>query len=400
MLVDATLLIQDVQLLCFTIVFGVLAMQRWDDATRRWLWYGFLANAAGAIFDILGDRLPNWVNHGINLEMIALSYALLNVALMHFERRGKKAVWVSAGILLAALPVFLAWCNHPSQVLSFALSDLVIGLECVITATLLLRGTERATRAPRLLMGGFLSIFVLVEFARFGVAFLLHADPDTNWRELEVTSAVVYIVNTSLLPLAFIWMMNARLEADLVRQTIIDPLTQVLNRRGLEQALEREVARYRREGNNLTVAIMDLDHFKQLNDAYGHVAGDVVLRGVAEILEGRLRETDVIGRFGGEEFVVMLPHTDAAQSEPILEFFCRAVREHSFAFLTTSMHATASFGATTTQGRNPVSASELLHEADMALYQAKKSGRDRVCFYVPEEPAGLFSAATGAHPVG
>ena len=389
MLVDATLLIQDVQLLCFTIVFGVLALQRWRDGTRRWLWYSFLANAAGAVFDLLGDRLPNWINHGVNLQMIALSYALINVALYCFGGRGKKLVWASFTILLATLPVFLAWSSHPSQVRSYALGDMVIGLECVVTTAMLLGGTERSTKAPRLLMGGFLVAFVLVEFARFGVAFLLHADPDAFSHKLEVTSAVAYIVNTSLLPLAFIWMMNARLESDLVQQTIVDPLTRVLNRRGLEQALERELAHYRRHGNDMTVAMLDLDHFKQLNDAYGHVAGDMVLMGFADLLGKRLRATDVIGRFGGEEFVLIFPATDAARSGPLLDELCAALRENPFAFLNTTLRATASFGVTTTQGRKTIAAVELLHEADVALYSAKNGGRDQVCFFAPVEEATL-----------
>jgi diguanylate cyclase (GGDEF)-like protein len=399
MLVDATLLIQDVQLLCFTIVFGVLAWQRWGDATRRWLWYTFLANTAGAVFDLLGDLLPNWIHHGINLEMIALSYAFTNVALVHFERRGRKAIWFSAAFLMASLPVFLAWCNEPSQVRSFALGDMAIGLECVVTVAILLRGTERSTKAPRLLMGGFLAAFVLIEFVRFGVTFLLHVDPDAYSHRLEVTSAVAYIVNTSLLPLAFVWMMNARLESELLQQTIVDPLTDVLNRRGLEQALERELAWHRRHGNDMTVAILDLDLFKQLNDAYGHVAGDTVLTTVATLLRKRLRATDVVGRFGGEEFVLILPDTDVAKSGPVLEGLCQALREHAFAFLNTTVRATASFGVTTVRGRGDVEALELLHEADIALYRAKNNGRDQVCFFTPkEEAAGSLAWPSKTHP--
>lgn len=400
-MLDATLLIQDVQLLCFTIVFGALAWQRWRDGTRRWLWYSFLANTVGAVFDLLGDRLPNWVNHGINLQMIALSYALLNVALYHFGGRGKKLIWASVAFLIATLPIFLAWSNQPSQVRSFALGDLLIGLECVVTTWLLLDGSERSTKAPRLLMGGFLVVFVLIEFVRFGVTFFLHVDPDVYSQKLEVTSAVAYIVNTSLLPLAFIWMMNARLEAELVQQTIIDPLTNVLNRRGLEQALERELARHRRNGNDLTVAILDLDHFKQLNDAYGHVAGDTVLTAMADLLSKRLRSTDVVGRFGGEEFVLILPETEASNSGPFLEFLCQTLREHPFAFLNTTVRATASFGATNARGRRTVTGLELLHEADVALYQAKNNGRDQVRFFAPQEEApGLFAASPESEHAG
>jgi len=385
MLVDATLLIQDVQLLCFTVVFGVLAMQRWQDRTRRWLWYSFLANAAGAVFDLLGDRLPNWIGHGVNLEMIPLSYALLNLALVRFEGRGRKVLWASAAILLATLPFLLVWCNDSAQIRSFALQDFAIALECAVTAFILLRGDERATRAPRLLMGAFLATFVAIELVRFGVAFLLHADPDAWSHKLELTSAVAYIVNTSLLPLAFIWMMNARLEADLLQQTIVDPLTNVLNRRGLEQALERELKRQRRYGHDLTVAILDLDYFKQLNDSYGHVAGDSVLASVATLLGRRLRVTDAVGRFGGEEFVLILPYTDEPKSRQILESLCVSLREHPFTLVDTTVRATASFGATTTHGRKSPEAMELLHEADVALYRAKTNGRDQVCFYLPLE---------------
>jgi diguanylate cyclase (GGDEF)-like protein len=392
MLVDATLLIQDIQLVCFAIVFGVLALQRWSDATRRWLWFSFLANSAGAAFDLLGGRLPNWIGHGINLEMIPLSYALTNVAIVRFEGLGKRAVWISGAIVLGSLPFCLAWCNSPDQTRSFALGDLAIALESVVAVAILCGGEERSTRAPRLLMGGFLAVFAVIELVRVWVAFGLHANPDVYLPKLEITSAVAYIVNTSLLPLAFIWMMNARLEANLIRQSILDPLTGVLNRRGLEEALARELARFRRYGDSLTVAMIDLDHFKQLNDTYGHAAGDTVLAGVAALLRRRLRETDVIGRFGGEEFVLLLPHADAGESGPILEELCRVVDDRSDWLVNTEVRVTASFGVTTTFGRRSVTAGELLHEADVALYRAKENGRNRVSFFPADEEAGASLA--------
>ena len=381
MLVDATLLIQDVQLLCFTIIFGVFALQRWRDETRRWLWFSFLANAAGAIFDLFADHLQNWISHGINLEMIPLSYALLNVTLMYFDRRSKKPMWISSAFLIASLPVFLLWSSEPNQMRSFAFADLVIALESMVTVIMLWQSREESTRAPRRLMGGFLTVFAIIEFARVVVAFALHADPDVYSHRLEITSAVAYIVNTSVLPLGFVWMMNARLESDLVQQNILDPLTRVLNRRGLEQALERELARYKRYGFDLTVAMVDLDNFKLLNDTYGHAAGDDVLVSIARVFSGRLRETDVVGRFGGEEFILLLPHTSGPESNPILRQLCNAIGDVQHKAHSNSITATASFGATTTHGRKPVEASELLREADVALYRAKKSGRNQVCFF-------------------
>ena len=385
MLVAATLLIQDIQLLCFTVVFGVLAFQRWGDRTRRWLWYGFLANAAGALFDLLGGHLSPWVSRGLNEEMIPLSYALLNVAIVYFDRRGKKSVWISMAILLAGLPWFLAWRNAVSHVRGDALADLLIAFECAVTVVLLLQGREQSTRAPRVLMGGFLAFFVVLEATRFVVAFGLHGDPDVTTPRLAITSAVMYIVDTSVLPLAFVWMMNARLEWDLLQQSIVDPLTDVLNRRGLEQALERELARFRRYGDDLTVAMVDLDHFKMFNDKYGHTGGDIILTNVARLLGKRVRETDVVGRFGGEEFVLLLPHTDVAESGPILEQLCQTLRDATGLLPSTAVHATASFGATSTSGRRMIGAFDLLQEADVALYRAKERGRDQVCFFSADD---------------
>lgn len=400
MLMQATLLIQDVQLVCFTVVFGVLALQRWNDPTRRWLWYSFLANTLGAAIDLSQPHLPRWIGHGLNELPISLSYALLNVTIVYFDRRGKTAVWLSGLILLIGLPFFLAWSGHPQQWVSDALADGLIALECTITTVLLLQGREESTRAPRLVMGGFLIFFVGVEALRWSVAFPLHTDPDT-FGHLELVSLVTYIIDTSLLPLAFVWMMNARLESDLLQQSIVDALTAVLNRRGLEQALERELARFRRYGEDLTVAMLDLDHFKLFNDEYGHAAGDLILVGVAQLLSQRLRETDVVGRFGGEEFVLLLPHTEMGESTPILEHLCLSVREHAEWLPDEKVRATASFGVTSTHGRRTISAMELLHEADVAMYQAKQAGRDQVKFFTAGDAAiGVRRSFTGLPTAG
>ncbi len=394
---EAVLLIQDVQLLCFAIVFGILAVQRWNDRTRRWLWYGFLANAVGAVLDLAGDRLPPSISHGLDMAMIPFSYAFLNIALVYFDRRGKLAIWLSNAIVLLALPFFLAWRSHPSMMRSEALGDLVIAFECVVTVALLTGGKEQSTRAPRHVMSAFLSFFVVLEAARFIMAFPLHTDPDSI-RKLKIVSLVTYVVNTSLLPLAFIWLLNARLESELLQQSIVDALTGVLNRRGLEQALDRELARFRRYGEDLSVVMFDLDRFKGINDLYGHIAGDKFLIRIAELVARRLRETDVIGRFGGEEFVLLLPHTRLADSVRLLEDSCRSIREHSgWLPQDDQVRATASFGVACTNGRHSVTAEELLREADAAVYLAKQNGRDQICFCSVSkneaEPAHSFSAA-------
>lgn len=380
MLMEAVLLIQDVQLLCFTVVFGLFALQRWSDRTRVWLWSTFLANSLGAVFDLAGNHLPAWIGNGINMEMIPLSYALLNITLIVFDKRSRRAGWISFLILLAALPFFLAWRNNTSLVHSNALEDFLIALECVITTVLLFANREESTRAPRYVMGGFLIPFIAVEAMRFILAFPLRTNPDSiHW--FEITCVVFYIVNTSLLPLAFIWMMHTRLEFELVQQSILDPLTAVLNRRGLEQALDRELMLFHRERRNLTVGLLDLDHFKVINDRYGHVTGDSFLTGTVELLRQQLRATDVIGRFGGEEFVVLMPGTEIKAACERFQQICQAIRGYAGWLPGEKVSMTASIGFSNTRDRNFVSMIELLREADVALYQAKHNGRDQVRIY-------------------
>jgi Diguanylate cyclase, GGDEF domain len=199
---------------------------------------------------------------------IPLSYAVLNVAFVYFEWRARIAVWLSAVLLLLSLPLFVAWSSDASPVRGSSLGDLMIALECAITPAILLTGNERSTRAPRLLMGSFFVVFVAIELVRAWVAFGLHLDPDSAFPKLVYISAVSYVVNVSLLPLGVIWMMNARLEAELQQQIVVDPLTNVYNRRGFAPALERELAHHKRYQEDFSLALFDLDHFKQLNDTH------------------------------------------------------------------------------------------------------------------------------------
>jgi diguanylate cyclase (GGDEF)-like protein len=383
--IDTLVLIQDIQLLCFTLVFGILAWQRWSDPTKRWVFYSFLANCLGAAIDLSPVHLPRIVSQGIDPMTFSLSYAVLNIAFVHFERRARIAIWISAGLLLLSFPLFVAWSSNASPVRSNSLGDLMIAAECFITPAILLTGKERSTRAPRLLMGGFFVVFALVEFVRAWVAFGLHRDPDSAFQKLVFISAVSYIVNVSMLPLGVIWMMNSRLEAELQQQIVVDPLTNVYNRRGFTPALDRELAHYKRYREDFSLVLFDLDHFKQLNDTYGHAAGDTVLAAVAETVRTRLRETDVIARLGGEEFLILLPRTTLAATQLTVELLHQAIREKRHMLSGNPVQVTASWGITSTSECRNANAERLLSQADTALYRAKKSGRDRVCTYSPDD---------------
>ncbi len=170
---------------------------------------------------------------------------------------------------------------------------------------------------------------------------------------------------------------NARLHRLVERQALVDALTGLANRRSLEETLTSALARARRLGHELCLVLADIDRFKQVNDRYGHPAGDEVLRAFAQSLADSVREGDVAGRWGGEEFALILVGTDVAGGVELAERARRATAAHP---VTTGIGelvtVTASFGVASCSGT--ASVDDLIAAADDALYQAKREGRDRV----------------------
>ncbi|WP_405452044.1 diguanylate cyclase [Paenibacillus sp. HJGM_3] len=156
-----------------------------------------------------------------------------------------------------------------------------------------------------------------------------------------------------------------------------DDLTGLYNRRYVIRAFEE--AAKKPESMPITLLMLDLDHFKQVNDTLGHDAGDLVLKKFASILEHCFRPTDIIGRFGGEEFMVLLTHTNAEQARSAAEYVLKSIREHRFKVKDQTLGCTASLGLAQWNETEREPFEHLLRRADQALYEAKRSGRNRVC---------------------
>lgn len=169
-----------------------------------------------------------------------------------------------------------------------------------------------------------------------------------------------------------------RLESDLERQAHTDDLTGLANRRHFLELAEHELAHVRRYGGDLSVAMLDLDHFKNINDTYGHQAGDIVLKQLATLCQQMLRNVDVIGRIGGEEFAILFPETSRDEAYDIVERLRQAIaakeisQEHAPHFHFTASIGIASFIKTDSN------IDSLLSRADKALYEAKSMGRNRI----------------------
>ena len=173
-----------------------------------------------------------------------------------------------------------------------------------------------------------------------------------------------------------------RVAQDMTRLAITDALTRLMNRRGITVNLIDAMAQAERYDHPLSIAMADIDHFKAVNDTYGHDAGDKVLVDVASLLSEALRMPDKVGRYGGEEFLVVLPHTTLTQAKKIAERMRTAVDAFGFEYGGKTSHVTISIGLT--QYRKGEDLEQLLSRVDQALYQAKAAGRNKV---ITQKPA-------------
>lgn len=271
--------------------------------------------------------------------------------------------------ILAAITFLIA-----SNAISVASSSVIVNMSALALASIVVAAL---LRAPIRLSGAMISVSVaLFALARWMV-----------WREFSSVAVVVgavviffsvYVARTteSARLAAFV---NGR-ELDRRNQALaelssIDPLTKLLNRRTLEEHLVRHFEMFTRYGLGFSIIFLDIDHFKSINDSYGHDVGDEVLRFIAGVLRDALRATDEVARYGGEEFVVVMPHTDADGAYEVAQRL-RATIEAGMVG-SQGIHCTASLGVSEVL-QHDRSFGAVMHRADQALYVAKRRGRNEV----------------------
>jgi diguanylate cyclase (GGDEF)-like protein len=176
---------------------------------------------------------------------------------------------------------------------------------------------------------------------------------------------------------------NAQLFQRVQEMAVTDFLTGLYNRRHLEQLLDREYSRAIRYGHPLSVIIMDVDHLKEVNDTLGHPAGDLVLQQVSSLLCQSVRQADVVTRYGGDEFALLLPETSLEQAMILAERLRVAVQQQVPVTLQHGLNLTISLGLATLEENGACSKETLVRRADDALLYAKSRGRNRVCLYSP-----------------
>jgi diguanylate cyclase (GGDEF)-like protein len=247
-----------------------------------------------------------------------------------------------------------------------------------------------------LFLGGWAALCVSV--AQFGLVW--SGEPGFSLQR-GLTHFTVSTVSLMALAVVAMWISAMRVrisrQSDELRQTLVqaqalattDMLTGLLNRRAMTDQLESELARVSRSGNPVCVALIDIDHFKKVNDHYGHRMGDEVLRAFASLAQGDLRQVDQLGRWGGEEFLLMMPHVDASQAWVAVERLRNRIAAHPMG---DSGNLTVTISAGLAQFSHGESLDRWIERADQALYQAKQSGRNR-CLIAEQPPATSPSPA-------
>jgi len=340
-------------------------------------WAGYSACSA-VTFLYLGTHLTSLPVTGVLIAMIGLM--LLQHGIWHFTEQRRRygvhavmlavaaiASWIGADpawrpqqavihyAITASLYLWTAWSLY-----SYARGTLMLRFPVLMTLPLLVAGLNAGGRALRTAL-----------------------KPDALATEIAANSMLN--VGTAMAVVAVIAMLHATLMALVVARLINqlqwrarhDGLTGLLNRRAMQETIEQQLTRSRRAGDTFAVVMLDIDHFKAINDHHGHAAGDQALQHTAALLQTCVREVDRVGRFGGEEFVVLLPGFDLSQAAETAEVLRARLVSQRMEREGGPLSMSASFGVAEWSGPHE-EPSRLLMRADQALYQAKRAGRNRV----------------------
>jgi len=223
--------------------------------------------------------------------------------------------------------------------------------------------------------------FVRGVIARHSCSYALKVE-DQQLGELKLTRSQRFskeelLMLESLLCCLIYPLRNATLFHQALKMAFTDPLTQTHNRAAFNDTLRREIKRAERTEQGLSIIFLDVDHFKMINDRYGHSTGDLALTSVAQWIKQSVRASDVVFRYGGEEFVIILTDTQLEDAAVLAERIRSNIEAHALAFGLSVLHITVSLGVSSLQAADNMDS--LIKRADTAMYQAKQRGRNRVC---------------------
>jgi diguanylate cyclase (GGDEF)-like protein len=338
---------------------------------------GYGLTALGMLLVSLRGLAPDFVS--ILLGNLAATYGVLRLEagthrFVELPRR-RHADLLVLGLL--AIPFLFFYLLQPSTGARIIITGVAQGVVLLNICALLARSARRATWPAMVLTGFSFAVLAGVQFFRAWSA--LVTPVPTDLMRAGHIQGVLFVMATLVMVATVIGyssMHAQRLLLQLEKMARTDQLTGMLNRRSLEESAQREVERAARSGEPLWVFMVDVDHFKRINDRHGHQTGDRVLQQVAAALHATLRPYDVLGRYGGEEFALVLPGLGTSAAVVVAERLRAAVQQPAADRNLSLVELTVSVGAAQV-APGETSWFQALGRADAALYEAKQTGRDR-----------------------
>lgn len=369
---------------------AVVGWSRQNDGQRYWA-MALLVNAVAHLLLALRGQVSDVLSIYVANPLLTCVMVGIIGAIYQFQGRRVPWVWLMVPPTVVALLMLVHADNFARRV---GIVGLMLMLQ-LVWALLAVMARRRSTvgRGVWLLMAG-LSLEMLGMLARV-VMVLLDEGAYSNILQSNGLQTLTFLSTVTLVlisTMGFVFMSRERTDEANRRMATVDALTGIANRRSLLATLERDVARAKRTREPLALMMVDVDHFKRVNDHFGHPAGDCVLCCVAKVLGERVRAQDLVGRYGGEEFMVLLPDTGLAGAELLAQELCTAIEQTRCALTETqadadqaanaggvqTLHVTVSIGVFGGRLAAGDTWDMLIAAADRALYQAKACGRNRV----------------------
>jgi diguanylate cyclase (GGDEF)-like protein len=354
---------------------------------RLWA-IGFLLMGLGGIGEAERGLISPWIAVIGSAILLMAGSALLPVAMADDCGQRIDIRLVAAVPLCAILLLFYGWFVQPNLSLRIFTIRGCLASMLLSTAWLLWRQIRQErlgalnlyTFLPLLLLGLNHAVAAGDEawhMLRGGVSHMTEIAVDLDRPiNMQLGAMLWWMISSVAFLFGLLLRVTVRLNEEVQRQADIDHLTGIYTRRAFMRLAEEAILLHRRSGQPITLLFLDLDHFKRLNDQYGHQAGDAALAHFARLMQGAVRHSDLVGRYGGEEFCLLLPGALPALARQTAERICAALRETPFRFGQHAIPLTVSVGIAP---RHPEeSFDSLIRRADVALYEAKRSGRDRI----------------------
>ncbi len=372
--------------LIFSLIFGLgLVVYSYNHKTFKGIsviGWGFVCLASG--FFLLGMRqyIHDFFSIVIANTLILAAMLMVYDGLVKFRQVDlvTPKYWYPLAVFVTFGSFSFLTFVEPDINARIMVISAMVALQSTMIGYALLYCPNKPTGLANSLLGSLYFAFAIVNLVR--IVFTFGQQPLGDFMQASLVHGFTLLAfEVLVLYTAFsvVWIASSILEKELFEQTREDPLTGIYNRRALEDIAHIELSRSRRTKHTLSIVICDIDFFKRCNDTHGHQAGDIVLQEFAHLLRHHIREHDVLARFGGEEFLILLPETELEDAVQLADKLRQQVKELKIAVdRRVIISVTASFGVTASTANN-FDWHTLLKTSDTALYQAKSEGRDRVC---------------------